>query len=106
MQHTFTLTGDWTGGLRGQGTLAVGGLASAISVPTVLGGPGAGTNPEELLTAAASSCYLITLAAIVEGRKRLSRSDALACAHRCRGNEAVEGRYHCSLHFAFDDGAT
>ncbi|MFY9825428.1 MAG: OsmC family protein [Thermoanaerobaculia bacterium] len=33
-----------------------------FSIPAELGGRGAGTNPEELLAAAAATCYLITLA--------------------------------------------
>jgi peroxiredoxin-like protein len=31
-----------------------------------MGGPGVGTNPDEMLLGAASTCYLITLAAMLE----------------------------------------
>ena len=31
-----------------------------------MGGPGTGTNPDEMLLGAASTCYLITLAAMLE----------------------------------------
>lgn len=44
-------------------------LTTSISVPSEMGGPGIGTNPEHLLIGAASSCYLITLAAILTNRK-------------------------------------
>jgi len=34
-----------------------------------MGGPGIGTNPDEMLVGAAATCYLITLAAILENRR-------------------------------------
>lgn len=69
MEHKYSLIGTWNGGLMGDGRIEVGNLKSAISVPADLKGPGKGTNPEELLTGAAATCYLITLAAILERRK-------------------------------------
>jgi peroxiredoxin-like protein len=68
MEHHFELTGTWHGGLMGEGRIASGGLETKISVPASLQGPGHGSNPEELLLAAASTCYLITLGAILERR--------------------------------------
>jgi peroxiredoxin-like protein len=47
----------------------VGNLESPVSIPKELNGPGIGTNPEELIVGAAATCYLITLAAILERRK-------------------------------------
>jgi peroxiredoxin-like protein len=44
-------------------------LSTKFSVPTNLGGPGIGTNPEELLLSAAYGCYLITLAILLTNRK-------------------------------------
>ena len=67
--HQFKLKGSWTGGLLGDGEIAVGSLLSEISVPSSLQGPGKGTNPEEMLLGAAATCYLITLGAILERRK-------------------------------------
>lgn len=68
-QHAFHLEAKWTGGRLGDGTLTCGNLQTPISVPGELGGPGIGTNPEEMLVGAASTCYLITLAAVLANRK-------------------------------------
>jgi peroxiredoxin-like protein len=65
-EHQFTLIAAWSGGLHGNGKIQSGNLASSISVPAPLGGPGVGTNPEEMLLGAASTCYLITLSAMLE----------------------------------------
>ncbi|UOF92440.1 SACOL1771 family peroxiredoxin [Fodinisporobacter ferrooxydans] len=67
-QHHFRLTANWDGGRNGVGALEIGNLKSAISAPKELDGPGTGTNPEEMLMGAAATCYLITLAAILEKR--------------------------------------
>jgi peroxiredoxin-like protein len=72
--HRFELTAVWHGGRIGEGRISVGHLNSAISIPKELEGPGQGTNPEEMLLGAAATCYLITLAAMLErqGFERLS----------------------------------
>lgn len=67
-EHKFLLTASWNGGRLGQGKIAVGNLKSTVSVPKELDGPGDGTNPEEMLVGAAATCYLITLAAVIERR--------------------------------------
>lgn len=64
--HKFELTAQWSGGRLGQGVITAGQLHTAVSIPSKLQGPGAGTNPEEMLLGASAACYLITLAAIVE----------------------------------------
>lgn len=61
MKHNFELKAVWRGGLAGKGNLKAKGLEAAFSIPSELRGPGEGTNPEELLLAASSSCFLITL---------------------------------------------
>jgi peroxiredoxin-like protein len=68
-EHHFTLAGQWSGGLQGEGKIACANLESTVSVPKEMTGPGKGTNPEELLLAAAATCYLITLGAILERRQ-------------------------------------
>ena len=68
-QHTFEVRASWRGGLKGKGSTTGPGLEVETSVPASLNGPGVGTNPEELLLGAASTCYLITLAAILERRQ-------------------------------------
>lgn len=67
--HSWHLKAEWKGDRLGEGRIECGSLQSAISVPGQLGGPGAGTNPEEMLIGAASTCYLITLAAVIANRK-------------------------------------
>ncbi|MFC5447169.1 OsmC family protein [Paenibacillus aestuarii] len=64
-EHRFILTAEWSGGLHGTGEIRTNSLMSPISVPAGLGGPGLGTNPEDLLLGAAATCYLITLGAIL-----------------------------------------
>lgn len=66
MEHKFIYKGQWAGDLSGQGVFESGKLAMKISAPAEMNGKGVGTNPEELLISAASSCYLITLAGIFQ----------------------------------------
>ncbi len=67
-QHHFILKATWNGGLHGEGMIESGSLSSVISVPKEFNGPGTGTNPEEMLLGSAATCYLITLAAMLERR--------------------------------------
>jgi len=66
MNHSFILKAVWDGGRNSQGTIEAGQLKTAISIPKEMGGPGVGTNPDEMLLGAAATCYLITLAAMME----------------------------------------
>lgn len=106
-QHTFHLDATWTQGRLGEGTIRSGNLQSAISVPGDLGGPGIGTNPEEMLLGAASTCYLITLAAVIDNRKlplaELKLSSELVVSNE--GSMKVESIVH-RPHIALQAGAT
>ncbi|MFS0856658.1 MULTISPECIES: OsmC family protein [Paenibacillus] len=66
MKHPFHLKATWNGGRNSEGHIDAGGLKTVISIPQEMGGPGTGTNPDEMLLGAASTCYLITLAAMLE----------------------------------------
>lgn len=66
MEHTFLLKADWNGGRNSDGRIEAGQLRTAISIPAEMGYPGVGTNPDEMLLGAAATCYLITLAAMME----------------------------------------
>jgi peroxiredoxin-like protein len=68
-RHHFFMKATWSGGRNGVGAIDAGHLKSKISVPAVMDGPGVGTNPDEMLIGAAGTCYLITLAAIIERRQ-------------------------------------
>lgn len=65
-KHTFNSQITWTGGRNTVGKLHTGALDEKISVPLSMDGPGLGTNPDEMLLGAASTCYTITLAAMLE----------------------------------------
>ena len=80
-EHAFECEGQWQGMLmKGAGSVRAGQIAHAITVPREMGGSGQGSNPEELLVAAANSCYLMTLAAVlqVEGVAFVSCATAAA----------------------------
>lgn len=64
--HDFHLQAVWTGGRNDVGTISAGNLVTQVSIPPEMDGPGIGTNPDEMLLGAAATCYLITLAAMLE----------------------------------------
>lgn len=64
--HHFYLKADWPGGRNSDGFIDAGNLKTKISIPKEMDGPGVGTNPDEMLLGAAATCYLITLAAMIE----------------------------------------
>lgn len=66
MNHIFRLTAVWNGGRNSTGSIESGELKTRISIPEPMGGPGVGTNPDEMLLGAAATCYIITLAAMLE----------------------------------------
>ncbi|QKG83812.1 SACOL1771 family peroxiredoxin [Kroppenstedtia pulmonis] len=67
-RHTFHLQAEWTGGRNGKGRISAENLQTQVSVPREMDGPGVGTNPDEMLIGAAATCYMITLAAMIERR--------------------------------------
>lgn len=69
-EHHFHFQAPWPGGRNGVGTIHCGQLDTRVSIAKGMGGPGVGTNPDEMLLGAAATCYLMTLAAMIE-RARL-----------------------------------
>ncbi|MFG6113978.1 OsmC family protein [Halobacillus sp. MO56] len=65
-EHHFHLKADWPGGRNTVGYIDAGKLKTEISIPKEMDGPDIGTNPDEMLLGAASTCYIITLAAMIE----------------------------------------
>jgi peroxiredoxin-like protein len=59
---------DWSG-YRGEVSGASGALRAPTSTQVELGGPGEGTNPEELLAAAHANCFTSTLTALARNRE-------------------------------------
>ncbi|WP_042143978.1 OsmC family protein [Paucisalibacillus sp. EB02] len=65
-EHHFHLKADWPGGRNSEGYIESGNLKVKVSIPPEMDGPGVGTNPDEMLLGAAATCYIITLAAMIE----------------------------------------
>ncbi|MCU5746121.1 SACOL1771 family peroxiredoxin [Staphylococcus sp. SQ8-PEA] len=66
VSHQFKVSTNWNGGRNQIGTVTGDIIKEEISIPKQLEGMGVGTNPDELLISAASSCYIISLAAVLE----------------------------------------
>jgi len=63
---SFDVALTWSGtGREGSGQIQTGDVALHLSGPESMGGRGVGTNPEELLVCAVSSCYAATLFAVL-----------------------------------------
>lgn len=73
-RHHFHLQASWYGLRNDVGTIACEQLKTKISIPKEMDGPGVGTNPDEMLLGAAATCYIITLAAMME-RSQLEKED-------------------------------
>lgn len=65
-EHVFHLKANWPGLRNDVGEIEAGNLVTKISIPPEMNGPGIGTNPDEMLLGAAATCYIITLAAMME----------------------------------------
>jgi peroxiredoxin-like protein len=65
-EHLFSLKANWPGLRNGVGEIETGHLKTKVSIPPEMNGPGVGTNPDEMLLGAAATCYIITLAAMME----------------------------------------
>lgn len=66
VQHHFNMAVKWDGGRNDVGSIEATKLKTAISIPEEMDGPGIGTNPDEMLLGAAATCYIISLAAMLE----------------------------------------
>nr|WP_263323747.1 OsmC family protein [Neobacillus sp. Marseille-Q6967] len=73
-EHQFFLKARWPGLRNDVGEIEAGKLQTKVSIPPEMDGPGVGTNPDEMLLGAAATCYIITLAAMME-RSRLRKQD-------------------------------
>ncbi|WP_243298344.1 OsmC family protein [Bacillus litorisediminis] len=65
-EHHFHLKTNWPGLRNDVGDLEAKNLKTKISIPQEMDGPEVGTNPDEMLLGAAATCYIITLAAMME----------------------------------------
>jgi peroxiredoxin-like protein len=74
VEHVFHLKANWPGLRNDVGDIEAGNLKTKVSLPSEMDGPGVGTNPDEMLLGAAATCYIITLAAMME-RSGLSKEN-------------------------------
>ena len=65
-EHQFHLKAKWPGLRNDVGEIETERLKTKVSIPPEMDGPGIGTNPDEMLLGAAATCYMITLAAMME----------------------------------------
>lgn len=65
-EHDFHIYTNWEGGRDSSGKVSSDTFNHSVSIPEQLGGIGEGTNPDELLISAASSCITISLASTLE----------------------------------------
>jgi peroxiredoxin-like protein len=65
-EHRFHLKASWPGLRNAVGEIEARNLKTQVSIPPEMDGPGVGTNPDEMLLGAAATCYIITLAAMME----------------------------------------
>lgn len=72
-EHSFHLKATWPGLRNDVGEIETGNLITKISIPSEMDGPGIGTNPDEMLLGAAATCYIITLATMME-RSQLDKA--------------------------------
>ena len=64
-------------GLRNDvGEISMKNLQTQVSIPKEMDGPEIGTNPDEMLLGAAATCYIITLAAIMQ-RSQLDKHNVV-----------------------------
>ena len=68
-EHLFHLKANWPGNRNDIGEIRAENLQTRVSIPKEMEGPGEGTNPDEMLLGAAATCYIITLAAMMERSK-------------------------------------
>lgn len=68
-EHHFHLKATWPGGRNSEGMIEAKNLKTKVSIPKEMDGPEIGTNPDEMLLGAAATCYIITLAAMIERAK-------------------------------------
>jgi osmotically inducible protein OsmC len=63
----YTAVATSTGGRQGRATSSDGELDVSLTAPKELGGPGTGTNPEQLFAAGYSACFNSALARVAKG---------------------------------------
>lgn len=68
-QSEILFNSTWNGSTSNEGHLTGKHLSTKLTIPNMYAGTEPGTNPKELLISAATSCYFMTLVAMLEQRK-------------------------------------
>lgn len=92
-----TLTTEWDGLTAGQGRVANEVLQAGIALPQSYGGSGHGANPKDLLLASAASCLVMTLASILDMRKRPHQGLSIASTLTDKGKQGMTVEHVVSL---------
>ncbi len=81
----YTTHATATGGRDGESRLDDGGMAVKLAVPTEMGGPGGGSNPEQLFAMGYAACFLGAMKFVASQHKDLARVPNDAKVHSSVG---------------------
>lgn len=84
----------------GRAVSSDGALSLDLRVPQALGGPGGGTNPEQLFAAGYAACFQGALSLIAAKRKIRLPSDVEIKADVTFGRDPADGRFLLTSHLA------
>jgi osmotically inducible protein OsmC len=87
----YTAEASVTGGRAGHATSSDGILSLDLRVPEAMGGPGGGTNPEQLFAVGYAACFQSALAGV--GRRRSIDTSASLITARVSIGTIGNGRY-------------
>lgn len=68
-EQKMTLNTTWDGLIQGKGRMQSNTVDLPIAIPSAYGGNGEGSHPKELMTASATSCYVMALAGMASAHK-------------------------------------
>jgi Ohr subfamily peroxiredoxin len=91
---TVTVSGGQSGHARASGVARSddGSLVIDLRLPTELGGPGGGTNPEQLFAAGYAACFHGALSLLAQ-RERIDPREATVAVEVSFGRDPVDGGY-------------
>ena len=100
LRTAYTAVATATGGRDGHARTDDGVLDVDVRVPRELGGPGGGTNPEQLFAAGYGACFLSALANVAR-KERVDVSGGSITAHVSIG-PIEEGRFGLAVELVID----
>lgn len=69
MVITNPLKIQWSGSVKGKGSIQSSYLNNSIAIPTLYGGTGEGNSPIDLLVSSAAACFLLTAVGMLNAQK-------------------------------------